>query len=81
MVLHLHAEEACMNEAKKLTLSKETLRCLDDDDLMGVVGGGHHRQGGGGGNSNDCHNNSNICSGVCVSYECNSFVCSAAFFC
>jgi len=34
-----------MNEAKKLTLSKETLRCLDDEELSGVVGG----WGGGGG--------------------------------
>ena len=68
-----------MNEAKKLSLSKETLRCLDDDDLTGVVGGGgrHHN----GGNSYDCYNNSNGCSGICVSFECNSFLCSAAFFC
>jgi len=55
-----------MNESRKLELSKETLRCLDDQDLTGVAGGGH-RHGGGGGN-----NNSFICSGVCVSYECQS---------
>lgn len=41
-----------MNEAKKLSLSKETLRCLDDDALTDVVGGGGgdcHRNGNGGG--------------------------------
>jgi hypothetical protein len=68
-----------MNDQKKLKLSKETLRCLDDDALTDVVGGGncHH-----GGNSNDC-NNSNGCqgSGICISAECNSFVCSVALFC
>lgn len=69
-----------MNESRKLTLSRETLRCLDDEDLMEVVGGwGRHHNGGG--NSNDCNNNSNVCSGICVSYECNSFVCSVALFC
>ena len=34
-----------MNQSRKLELSKETLRCLDDRDLTGVVGGG-------GGNNN-----------------------------
>jgi hypothetical protein len=63
-----------MNESKKLTLSRETLRCLDDEDLMGIVGGGgqgdrHHN---GGGNSNDCNNNSNVCSGFCISADCQS---------
>ena len=29
-----------MNDQKKLELSKETLRCLDDQDLTDVVGGG-----------------------------------------
>ena len=29
-----------MNTQKKLALSKETLRSLDDEDLTGVVGGG-----------------------------------------
>ena len=69
-----------MNDQKKLKLSKETLRCLDDDALTDVVGGwGHHRNGG---DSNDC-NNSNGCqgSGICISAECNSFVCSVALFC
>jgi hypothetical protein len=55
-----------MNDQKKLKLSRETLRCLDDDDLTGVVGGW-----GRGGYSNDC-NNSNGCqgSGICVSADC-----------
>jgi hypothetical protein len=39
------------NQSKKLELSKETLRGLDDEDLTGVVGGGGHGGGGGGGNS------------------------------
>lgn len=72
-----------MNDQKKLKLSKETLRCLDDDALTDVVGGGHGRQhGGGGNNSFDC-NNSNGCqgSGIYISAECNSFVCSVALFC
>jgi natural product precursor len=58
-----------MNEAKKLTLSKETLRCLDDQELTGVVGGWG---GGGGGNSNTC-NNSNVCQSnalACISNDC-----------
>ena len=69
-----------MNDQKKLKLSKETLRCLDDDALIDVVGGGCGRHNGG--NSNDC-NNSNGCqgSGICISAECNSFVCSVALFC
>ena len=56
---------------------------LTDADLELVYGGGgghrhkHHK----GGNSNDCHNNSNHCSGICVSYQCNSFVCSVAAVC
>ena len=56
-----------MNNQKKLALSKQTLRSLDDEDLTGVVGGG----GGGGGNFNSFG-----CSGICVSYECNSGICS-----
>lgn len=60
-----------MNQSKKLELSKETLRCLDDDDLMDVVGGGGKRdgQGHGGGNYNF---NSGVCSGICASYQCQS---------
>jgi hypothetical protein len=72
-----------MNESRKLSLSKETLRCLDDQDLTEVVGGhsGRHH-GGGGNNSFDC-NNSNACqgSGICVSAGCNSGVCTLIGFC
>lgn len=63
-----------MNQSKKLELSKETLRCLDDQDLTGVAGGWNR---GGGHNSNNCNNNSDVCSGVCVSFECQSL----ALFC
>jgi mersacidin/lichenicidin family type 2 lantibiotic len=51
---------------------------LTDADLEAVYGGCHKHKSG---NSHDCHNNSNVCSGVCVSYKCNSFVCSAAGAC
>ena len=44
-----------MNEPRKLELSKETLRCLDDQDLTGVAGG--NKRGGGE------NNNSFICIG------------------
>ena len=59
-----------MNTQKKLALSKETLRSLDDEDLTGVVGGGGHGKhngGGGGGNFNSFG-----CSGLCVSFQCQS---------
>ena len=63
-----------MNDQKKLKLSKETLRCLDDDALTGVVGGGGGGNGSGGGgsgfNSGDCFNNTEGCfnlSIACVS--------------
>jgi hypothetical protein len=62
-----------MNNSKKLALSKETLRSLDDEDLTDVVGGSRREHGGGGGHNN---NNSFGCSGICVSYECNSGICS-----
>jgi len=72
-----------MNDQKKLKLSKETLRCLDDDALTDIVGGGHGRQhGGGGNNSFDCNNSNGYQGyGICISAECNSFVCSVALFC
>jgi hypothetical protein len=62
-----------MNNSKKLALSKETLRSLDDEDLTDVVGGSRREHGGGGGHNN---NNSFGCSGICVSFECNSGICS-----
>jgi len=56
-----------MNNQKKLALSRETLRSLDDEDLTGVVGGGGGGDHGGGGNFN-----SFVCSGICVSFQCQS---------
>ena len=67
-----------MNNSKKLALSKETLRSLDDQDLTDVVGGGGSRGREGGGHNN---NNSFGCSGICVSYECNSGICSGVLCC
>ena len=53
-----------MNESRKLELSKETLRCLDDEDLTGVAGGG------------GIEVESTVCqSGVCKSVVCKSVVC------
>jgi hypothetical protein len=55
-----------MNEPRKLELSKETLRCLDDQDLTGVAGGG--KRGGG-------ENNNTF---ICVSaQQANSCVCQS----
>ena len=55
-----------MNKARKLELSKETLRCLDDQDLTDVAGGGKR---GGGENNN---------SFICVSaQQANSCVCQS----
>jgi hypothetical protein len=57
-----------MNQSRKLELSKETLRCLDDQDLTGVAGGCH--KGGGGGENNN--------SFICVSaQQANSCVCQS----
>lgn len=65
------------NQPKKLELSKETLRGLDDAELTEVVGGGgnrgSHGRGGGGGSVNT--------SGICVSFDCNSFVCVESALC
>ncbi len=58
------------DQSKKLELSKETLRSLDDQELTDVVGG--HNRGGGGGNNT---------SGICVSFDCNSFVCVQSVLC
>ena len=55
-----------MNKARKLELSKETLRCLDDQDLTDVAGG----NGGGGGENNNTL--------ICVSaQQANSCVCQS----
>jgi hypothetical protein len=59
------------NQPKKLELSKETLRSLDDTELTGVVGGGKGKGGGG----------VNITSNICVSFDCNSFVCVQSVLC
>ena len=54
-----------MNESRKLELSKETLRCLDDQDLTDVAGGGGHRG----------ENNNTL---ICVSaQQANSCVCQS----
>ena len=56
-----------MNEPRKLELSNETLRCLDDQDLTGVAGGGNKRGG--------CENNNSF---ICVSaQQANSCVCQS----
>ena len=55
--------------SKKLTLSKETLRSLDDDKLAGVVGGAQ---------------TNGICVGqsvVCDSVACQSVVCHSGIIC
>ncbi len=49
-------------QSKKLTLSKETLRNLDDQDLSGVVGGT---------GTIVCVNTAVCYSGVCGSVACN----------
>jgi natural product precursor len=64
------ARRPVMNKARKLELSKETLRCLDDQDLTDVAGGGGHGGGHGGGENNN--------SFICVSaQQANSCVCQS----
>jgi hypothetical protein len=69
---------------KKLTLSKETLRTLDDQDLSAVAGGA---QTGAVvaicvGQSVVCVVDSVICkSGVCKSAVCNSVACDSVAIC
>jgi hypothetical protein len=59
-----------MNKSRKLELSKETLRCLDDQDLTGVAGGGGGGERGGGGENNN--------SFICISaQQANSCVCQS----
>lgn len=55
-----------MEKAKKLTLSKETLRTLDDGDLTGVAGG----------KSGIC-----VDTVVCQSAVCRSVVCNSGALC
>lgn len=57
------------SQSKKLVLSKETLRTLDDEQLADVVGGAQ---------------SNGICVGqsvVCNSVVCNSAVCQSAVIC
>ena len=60
-----------MNQSKKLELSKETLRCLDDQDLTGVAGGGGW--GGGGGaaaaTTQQLQQHSDVCSSHCIQFR------------
>jgi len=50
-----------MNQSRKLELSKETLRCLDDEDLTDVVGGGNGGCGGEGGGGGPRQSDALIC--------------------
>lgn len=59
-----------MNQSKKLELSKETLRCLDDQDLTDVAGGGGH--GGENNNTLICVSAQQANSCVCQSVLCHS---------
>jgi hypothetical protein len=58
-----------MNKARKLELSKETLRCLDDQDLTDVAGGG--KRGGENNNSFICVSAQQANSCVCQSVGCD----------
>lgn len=69
-----------MNESKKLKLSKETLRCLDDEDLTGVAGG-WGGGGGGGGGSNNCNNSNNCGNTGGLIGVCDSVVCGSGLLC
>ena len=57
-----------MNKARKLELSKETLRCLDDQDLTDVAGG---NRGGENNNSFICISAQQANSCVCQSVACD----------
>jgi hypothetical protein len=59
-----------MNQSRKLELSKETLRCLDDQDLTGVAGG-NPRGGGENNNSFICISAQQANSCVCQSVLCD----------
>jgi len=81
--MNLDIVRAWKDEEYRQSLSEEERRNLPgnpvgeieltDADLETVYGGWHkHRSSGRGGNSNNCHNNSNVCSGICVSFQCHS---------
>lgn len=59
-----------MNNTKKLALSKETLRSLDDTDLTDVVGGGGGDCHGGGGGGRGGGNNQSFAVVGCISNDC-----------
>jgi len=58
-------------ESRRLTLSKETLRILDDDALADVAGASGYCQGSGHCNQTGACQSGQVCSVVCV----NSAVC------
>lgn len=58
-------------QPRKLTLSKETLRTLDDDQLRDVAGGA----------TGICLRTTVCHSGVCNSVACESVVCYSAVIC
>ena len=60
-----------MNESRKLELSKETLRCLDDQDLTDVAGG-TGKEGGENNNTLVCISAQQANSCVCQSVACHS---------
>jgi natural product precursor len=61
-----------MNQSKKLELSKETLRCLDDQDLTDVAGGTGGKGGGENNNTLICISAQQANSCVCQSVACHS---------
>jgi hypothetical protein len=72
-VTHLSRElgEYMEKQAKKLVLSKETLRSLDDQELSGVVGGT---------GTIVCVESALCNSGICCSVLCESAVCHINVF-
>jgi hypothetical protein len=69
-----------MNQSKKLGLSKETLRCLDDQDLTGVAGGWGREGGGHNNNNSDGCNQSGICASNFGNQQ-NSCLCQSVAVC
>lgn len=58
-------------ESRKLTLSKETLRSLDDQELTDVTGG----------QTVVCVNTVVCASGICNSAVCGTIVCNTGIIC